>query len=222
MSALLGFGQMSPFFLTGAAENLLAWGLLTESARLEIAWGGWFLAALPLALVTFGLAFATTMLLFPPEFQPTISRGLIHTQIEALGPLSRAEIINAGVVIGLRRAIHPAEFSVGLAVDGDDCPHRRQRRGSAAGVALGDLHERGDLVSALPEHVLLGALFRHEGEGILARPSPTVGVGLRGDLSAGRTRGDSVLAVDGVDSVNMRCSRRRCPFRCWFPGPIWP
>ncbi len=100
MSALLGFGQMSPFFLTGAAENLLAWGLLTESARLEITWGGWFLAALPLALVTFGLAFTTTMLLFPPEFQPTISRGLIHTQIEALGPLSQAEIINAGVVIG--------------------------------------------------------------------------------------------------------------------------
>lgn len=100
MSALLGFGQMGPFFLTGASENLLAWGLLTESARLEITWGGWFLAALPLALVTFGLAFTTTMLLFPPEFQPTISRGLIHTQIEALGPLSRAELINAGVVVG--------------------------------------------------------------------------------------------------------------------------
>ncbi|NOT56978.1 MAG: cyclic nucleotide-binding domain-containing protein [Deltaproteobacteria bacterium] len=100
MSALLGFGQMSPFFLTGAAENLLAWGLLTESARLEITWGGWFLAALPLAVVTFVLAFVTTMLLFPPEFQPTISRGLIHTQIEALGPMSRAEVINAGVVVG--------------------------------------------------------------------------------------------------------------------------
>lgn len=100
MAALLGFGQMSPFFLTGAAENLLAWGLLTESARLEITWGGWFLAALPLALVTLIVAFTTTMLLFPPEFQPTISRGLIHTQIEALGPLSRAEIINAGVVVG--------------------------------------------------------------------------------------------------------------------------
>ena len=100
MAALLGFGQMSPFFLTGAAENLLAWGLLTESARMEITWGGWFLAALPLAIVTLVLGFTTTMFLFPPEFQPTISRGLIHTQIEALGPLSRAEIINAFVVVG--------------------------------------------------------------------------------------------------------------------------
>lgn len=100
MSALLGFGQMSPFFLTGAAENLLAWGLLAESTRMDITWGGWFLAALPLAIVTLVVAFATTMFLFPPEFQPTISRGLIHTQIEALGPLSRAEIINACVVVG--------------------------------------------------------------------------------------------------------------------------
>jgi anion transporter len=100
MSALLGFGQMSPFFLTGAAENLLAWGLLAESARADITWGGWFLAALPLAIVTLVLGFTTTMFLFPPEFQPTISRGLIHTQIEALGPLSRAEIINALVVTG--------------------------------------------------------------------------------------------------------------------------
>ena len=100
MSALLGFGQMSPFFLTGASENLLAWGLLADSARADITWGGWFLAALPLAVVTLVLGFTATMFLFPPEFQPTISRGLIHTQIEALGPLSRAEIINALVVIG--------------------------------------------------------------------------------------------------------------------------
>jgi DASS family divalent anion:Na+ symporter len=100
MAALLGFGQMSPFFLTGAAENLLAWGLLPEEARAQITWGGWMFAALPLALVTFLLAFTATMLFFPPEFQPTVSRGLVETQIEALGPPSRAEIINALIVIG--------------------------------------------------------------------------------------------------------------------------
>ena len=100
MAALLGFGQMSPFFLTGAAENLLAWGLLPEAARAQITWGGWFLAALPLALVTFTLAFIAIQFFFPPEFQPTVSRGLIDTQIEALGPPSRAEIINALVVFG--------------------------------------------------------------------------------------------------------------------------
>jgi anion transporter len=99
MAALLGFGQMGPFFLTGAAENLLAWGLLPEAARLHITWGSWALAALPLGLVTFGLAFLLTMWVFPPEFQPTISRGLIETQIEALGSPSRAEIINGLVVI---------------------------------------------------------------------------------------------------------------------------
>ncbi len=100
MAAVLGFGQMSPFFLTGAAENLLAWGLLPEAARAGISWGTWGLAAMPLAVVTFALGFAATMLLFPPEFQPTISRGLIGTQIEALGRPSRAEIINGMVLIG--------------------------------------------------------------------------------------------------------------------------
>ncbi|MBM4255740.1 MAG: cyclic nucleotide-binding domain-containing protein [Deltaproteobacteria bacterium] len=100
MAAMLGFGQMSPFFLTGAAENLLAWGLLPDAARAQISWGGWFLAALPAAIVTFLLAFLVIQFLFPPEFQPTVSRGLIDTQIEALGPLSRAELINALVVFG--------------------------------------------------------------------------------------------------------------------------
>jgi di/tricarboxylate transporter len=99
MAALLGFGQMGPFFLNGAAENLLAWSLLPEAVRMQISWGGWAFAALPLALVTFGLAFALTMFFFPPEFQPTISRGLIETQIEALGPPSHAEIINGFVVL---------------------------------------------------------------------------------------------------------------------------
>ena len=100
MAALLGFGQMSPFFLTGAAENLLAWGLLPEAARAQITWGGWLLAALPMALVTFILGFTATIVMFPPEFQPTVSRGLVETQIEALGRPSRAEIINALVVVG--------------------------------------------------------------------------------------------------------------------------
>ncbi|HUI25671.1 MAG TPA: SLC13 family permease, partial [Candidatus Kryptonia bacterium] len=99
MAAVLGFGQMSPFFLTGAAENLLAWGLLPEAARLQITWVGWALAALPLALVTFAAGFAATMWFFPPEFQPTISRGLIETQIEALGRPSRAEIVNGVVLV---------------------------------------------------------------------------------------------------------------------------
>ncbi len=100
MAAMLGFGQMSPFFLTGAAENLLAWGLLPEAARAQITWGSWGLTALPLAVVTFATAFTLIMLVFPPEFQPTISRGLIETQLEALGPPSGAEIVNGLVLIG--------------------------------------------------------------------------------------------------------------------------
>jgi anion transporter len=100
MAAVLGFGQMCPFFLTGAAENLLAWGLLPEAARSQITWMGWFYAALPMAIVTFVLGFAATLFLLPSKIQPTISRGLIETQIEALGKPSRAEIVNGLVLIG--------------------------------------------------------------------------------------------------------------------------
>lgn len=114
MAALLGFGQMGPFFLTGAAENLLAWGLLPETARAHITWGSWMLAALPLAVVTFSVAFTLTHFFFPPEFQPTISRGLIETQIEALGPPSRAEIVNGAVLVaamvGMTLAVFAARF----------------------------------------------------------------------------------------------------------------
>jgi DASS family divalent anion:Na+ symporter len=79
---------------------LLAWGLLPDTVRLQITWMSWLQAALPLAVVTFGLAFLATMLLLPPETQPTVSRGLIETQIEALGPLSMAELINGLVLLG--------------------------------------------------------------------------------------------------------------------------
>ena len=125
MAALLGFGQMSPFFLTGAAENLLAWGLLPDAARASISWGGWLLAALPLAVVTFALGFIATMLLLPPEIQPTISRSLIDTQLEALGPASRAEIVNGLVLVGalagwITAPYHPVDVAwvamTGLAI----------------------------------------------------------------------------------------------------------
>jgi len=99
MAAVLGFGQMSPFFLTGAAENLLAWGLLPEPAHSQVTWGSWVFTALPMLVVTFVVGYAATLLLLPPESQPTTSRGLIETQIEALGPVSTAEWINGGVLL---------------------------------------------------------------------------------------------------------------------------
>src|SRR5262245_42877388 len=100
MAAVLGFGQMSPFFLTGAAENLLAWSLLPEAAHADITWIRWFVAALPMALVTFASGLTFTLLLLPPEIQPTVSRSLIATQLEALGRPSRAEWINGMVLVG--------------------------------------------------------------------------------------------------------------------------
>ena len=99
MAAVLGFGQMSPFFLTGAAENLLGRALLPAAAQAEVTWMAWLVAALPLGLVTFFGGLAATLLLYRPEQSPRISRAMLDAQLEALGKPSRAEIFN-GVVLG--------------------------------------------------------------------------------------------------------------------------
>lgn len=99
MAAVLGFGQMSPFFLTGAAENLLGRSLLPAAEQGGITWMSWFIAALPLAVVTFVGGLVTTLLLYRPEQSPRISRAMIDAQVEALGRISRAEIVN-GAVLG--------------------------------------------------------------------------------------------------------------------------
>lgn len=100
MAAVLGFGQMSPFFLTGAAENLLGRALLPAAAQAEVTWTAWLIAALPLALVTFLCGLAVTYLLYRPNAAPRISRSTIDAQLEALGRPSRAELVN-GAVLGL-------------------------------------------------------------------------------------------------------------------------
>jgi DASS family divalent anion:Na+ symporter len=104
MAAVAGFGQMSPFFLTGAAENLLGYGLLAADQQAGISWLGWLAAALPLAVVTFVAGLAATFWLLPPETEPTTSADLVRTQLEALGPTSRAEILSglvlAAAVVG--------------------------------------------------------------------------------------------------------------------------
>ena len=99
MAAVLGFGQMSPFFLTGAAENLLGRALLPAAAQDDVTWVAWLVAALPLGLVTFFGGLAGTLLLYRPEQSPRISRAMLDAQLEALGKASRAEIVN-GVVLG--------------------------------------------------------------------------------------------------------------------------
>ena len=100
MAAVLGFGQMSPFFLTGAAENLLGRALLPAAAQDEVTWMAWVVAALPLGLVTFFGGLAGTLLLYRPEQSPRISRAMLDAQLEALGKPSRAEIFNGVVLCG--------------------------------------------------------------------------------------------------------------------------
>jgi DASS family divalent anion:Na+ symporter len=115
--------QRSLAALAGIAAGLSIWALPPPGGvqpaamhmRALLAWAAvfWAFDVLPdyvvglgliigwivLAVVTFALGFGATLLLLPPEAQPTISRGLIGTQIQALGSPSWAELINGAVLI---------------------------------------------------------------------------------------------------------------------------
>lgn len=91
MSVLLGFGQMYFLFLNGTGSCILLWSLLPTSAREQVTWGFWLLAALPLGLTVFGLTFAAIMMLFSPGQRVMIRPETITAQLVTLGPVSPTE-----------------------------------------------------------------------------------------------------------------------------------
>ena len=90
----------SSMFLTGVAPNLLAVELIRKTQHVEVSWTGWFRGFLPVGAI---LLLATPWLiykLYPPEVKlspevPVWARQELRT----LGPLSRREIVLAGLVL---------------------------------------------------------------------------------------------------------------------------
>jgi di/tricarboxylate transporter len=65
--------------------------MLPEATRAEITWGRWFLAVLPLEILTFVGALAWIIWRHQPDTARPARPGLIEAQLEALGTLSREE-----------------------------------------------------------------------------------------------------------------------------------
>jgi L-tartrate/succinate antiporter len=90
----------SSMFLTGLAPNLLAVELVRKTVHVDITWGMWFAAFLPVGLI---LLLATPLLaywLYPPELQtcpevPQWAKG----ELTRLGPLSRREMVLLALVV---------------------------------------------------------------------------------------------------------------------------
>ncbi|MFC0179319.1 anion permease [Thorsellia kenyensis] len=84
----------SSMFLTALAPNLLALPFVSEIANINISWGNWFLAFLPLGVILLLLVPLITYWVYPPEVKFNKEVPLwAAKELEKLGPLSKHEIL---------------------------------------------------------------------------------------------------------------------------------
>lgn len=90
----------SSLFLTAASYNLLAAGFVEKLAHVELRWTDWFITAAPAILPLLVLVPLLTYWLYPPEVKknPEVLKWAA-AQLEKIGPLSRREVILAGIVV---------------------------------------------------------------------------------------------------------------------------
>jgi L-tartrate/succinate antiporter len=90
----------SSLFLTAASFNLLAAGFVEKLAHVELRWTDWFITAAPVVLPLLILTPLLSYWLYPPDVKRNseVSKWAA-TQLEKLGPLTRNEMILAGVVV---------------------------------------------------------------------------------------------------------------------------
>ena len=99
-TALTTTSVTSSLFLTALAPNLLAIEFIRKATSLDISWMQWFLAAAP-ACVTLLLALPVLVyVLYPPEIaEGGQAPGWAARELEALGPVSRSELLLAALVL---------------------------------------------------------------------------------------------------------------------------
>ena len=92
---------LSAMFLTSTTTNPLAVELAEKTAGVKISWGLWALAALVPSVVSLALTPWILYCLCPPEMaESPEAPAEARRQLEALGPMKRAEAALAGVVGG--------------------------------------------------------------------------------------------------------------------------
>ena len=98
--AIMSTCVTSSLFLTGASFNLLAAGYVEKLAHVELRWTDWFITAAPVIVPLLILVPALTYWLYPPEVKRNgeVSKWAA-AQLEKIGPLTRHEMILAGVVV---------------------------------------------------------------------------------------------------------------------------
>ena len=100
LAAFIGFSQMTFLFLTGASFNLIGWNLLPAEAKSEFGWGAWTLAALPAGVFSLLTLLLAVHVFYRPsaDDQFRVRPKTVETQLEILGPLTRAEWLSIGIL----------------------------------------------------------------------------------------------------------------------------
>jgi anion transporter len=101
LACFLGFSCIYYISLTGGSVTLLIWSVLPEATRAGLSWGGWFLAALPVSLVVFGMTLYAIFRMYKPAEEARVSRQLVNDQLRVLGPMSRDEWTTVWVVLAI-------------------------------------------------------------------------------------------------------------------------
>lgn len=94
MVALVSFGDLTTLFVTGSTISLLLVGLMPEATRNQFTPLYWFAAALVPNLVLFVLSYSAILVIYRPPMHTPIDRTKVRTQLELLGPISRAEVVS--------------------------------------------------------------------------------------------------------------------------------
>jgi L-tartrate/succinate antiporter len=98
--AIAATSVTSSLFLTGLAPNLLAVELVAKTAKIDLEWGDWFMAAAPAGILLLLFVPLLTYWLYPPEVKEGREVPEWAAQeIAKLGPITVREMILAGLVV---------------------------------------------------------------------------------------------------------------------------
>ena len=99
-TAFAGNTITSAMFLTSCAPNTLVTVLAMQTAKVEISWGTWALAAVLPGLISLAIVPYLLYKIYPPEIDKTPeAKEIARKELEKMGPMSRGEKIVSGVFV---------------------------------------------------------------------------------------------------------------------------
>ena len=98
-SLFAGISTFSFVFISAKSDNLILFTLLPEQVKESFGYGSWFLNALAVAIPLIILSSLMLASIFKECKNFSLTRDVIHNQLELLGPISKLEISAIGCII---------------------------------------------------------------------------------------------------------------------------